>query len=93
MAHAAVGHHDDPKRRSVPVALIEELTAAGLWGIEVHHPDHPAFVRDELREAADRLGLVATGGSDFHGEPEHVIGTCTTSEDAFAALEAAARVT
>jgi len=38
----------------------------GLSGIEVYHPDHsPEQVKSYL-EIANRYGLVATGGSDFH---------------------------
>jgi hypothetical protein len=92
MAHPAVGHHEGPER-SVPVELIEALRAAGLTGIETEHPDHPRSIRDELAALAARLELVATGGSDFHGEPGHRIGNCTTSADALEALEAASAAT
>jgi predicted metal-dependent phosphoesterase TrpH len=89
IAHAAVGHHEGPER-SVPVALLEELAAEGLAGIEVYHPDHPEFIRRELGDLAQRLELIAIGGSDFHGDAEHRVGNCTTSVDALEALEAAA---
>jgi len=89
IAHAAVGHHDGGAR-TMPYDLIDELVAAGLAGIEVAHPDHPPLVRDELFALTARLGLVPTGGSDFHGEPSHVLGSCATTPEALAALEAAA---
>ncbi len=92
MAHPAVGHHEGPER-SVPVALIEALKEKGLQGIEVDHPDHPRAIRDELATLAATLNLIGTGGSDFHGEPGHRIGNCTTSADALAALEAASAAT
>jgi len=38
----------------------------GLWGIEVHRPEHTPEQRDGFARTARRLGLVATGGSDFH---------------------------
>jgi predicted metal-dependent phosphoesterase TrpH len=86
MAHPAVGHHEGPER-SVPIALIEALKAVGLQGIEVDHPDHPRAIRDELAALAVTLDLVPTGGSDFHGEPGHRVGNCTTSEQNLARLE------
>jgi hypothetical protein len=48
-------------------ARIESLVAQGLRGLEVWHPQHgPALVR-RYRALASRLGLIATGGTDFHG--------------------------
>jgi 3',5'-nucleoside bisphosphate phosphatase len=54
----------DPERR----ALFAELAAAGLDGIEVDHPSHDAEDRARWRALAASLGLLATGGSDFHGD-------------------------
>lgn len=48
--------------------LVAELATAGLTGLEIAHPDHDHPQRVVLRALADRLGLVATGGSDDHGE-------------------------
>lgn len=89
IAHAAVGHHDGDAS-VIPYELIDELAAAGLAGIEVQHPDHPPLVRAELHALAQRLGLVETGGSDFHGELGHVLATCATTPEALERLEAAA---
>jgi len=52
----------------VPEQLIADLAAAGLAGLEVEHPDHNDSQRAQLRTVAGSLGLVATGGSDDHGE-------------------------
>jgi 3',5'-nucleoside bisphosphate phosphatase len=52
----------------VPEEFIRELAKAGLDGIEVAHPDHDPAGRDRLLTTARALGLVATGGSDDHGE-------------------------
>jgi 3',5'-nucleoside bisphosphate phosphatase len=52
----------------VPESLITELAAVGLAGVEVAHPDHDEGERRQLAGLAARLGLVATGGSDDHGE-------------------------
>jgi 3',5'-nucleoside bisphosphate phosphatase len=50
-----------------PDEVIEELAGAGLTGIEVYHPQHDERERAALSELANRLELVATGGSDDHG--------------------------
>lgn len=47
-------------------AVIERLAGEGLRGIEAWHPSHhPPTVR-RYQALARRLGLIATGGSDFH---------------------------
>jgi predicted metal-dependent phosphoesterase TrpH len=48
--------------------LIEELIAGGADGIEVYHPDHGQAEEERYYAIARRYGIVATGGSDFHGE-------------------------
>jgi hypothetical protein len=45
---------------------VRELQELGLRGIEVDRPEHDAATRAVLGALADELGLVATGGSDFH---------------------------
>ncbi len=52
----------------VPDDLITELAAVGLAGVEVAHPGHDETERRQLAGLAAKLGLVATGGSDDHGE-------------------------
>lgn len=52
---------------SVPDALIEDMAAAGMVGLEVDHPDHDAEQRAYYRALAERLDLVPTGASDCHG--------------------------
>ncbi len=47
--------------------VVARLAAAGLGGVEADHPSHDANWRQRFRALADELGLVATGGSDFHG--------------------------
>jgi len=51
-----------------PDEQIERMAAAGLAGIEVWHPDHNHEERMVLRALAARLGVLASGGSDDHGE-------------------------
>ena len=49
------------------VALVEDLVALGLDGIEVYHPSHRQADVDRLKHLAERLRLLCSGGSDFHG--------------------------
>ena len=39
----------------------------GLEGIEVFYPDHTEEMTAFYQNVAEGLGLVSTGGSDFHG--------------------------
>jgi len=48
-------------------ALVSELQKMGLEGIEVFYPDHTEEMTASYQNIADGLGLVSTGGSDFHG--------------------------
>ena len=48
-------------------ALLPELLAAGLAGIECYYGDYDDDRRDEYLRLAKRHGLVPTGGTDFHG--------------------------
>jgi 3',5'-nucleoside bisphosphate phosphatase len=47
---------------------IRELVECGLGGIEVDHPEHTPAMVAKYRAMADELSLIATGGSDSHGE-------------------------
>ncbi|AGL01336.1 PHP domain-containing protein [Desulfoscipio gibsoniae] len=47
--------------------LINSLIDAGLQGLEVYHPKHSRHVEDYYLGLCRTYGLVATGGSDFHG--------------------------
>ncbi|WP_149453636.1 PHP domain-containing protein [Pasteuria penetrans] len=56
----------------------------GLWGLEVHHPDHTVAICDECCDIAAKRGLFPTSGSDFHGivdgKAYHAeLGTCALS--------------
>ena len=53
-----------------PQALIVELKAAGLAGIEVYYSNYSADKRNELARIATEYSLIATGGSDYHGIDE-----------------------
>ncbi|TAK13073.1 MAG: PHP domain-containing protein [Acidobacteria bacterium] len=70
-------------------ALIEPLAAAGLDAIEAYHPDHDAVATAAYRSRAAKLGLLVTGGSDFHGRESgrvDAMGTVTLPADDFAQL-------
>ena len=47
--------------------IVEELSAAGLDGLEIWHPAHDEKTVIALEALADANGLLKTGGSDFHG--------------------------
>jgi len=47
--------------------FVNMLVEDGLAGIEVYYPGHDSALRRYLSEIVHRKGLVATGGSDFHG--------------------------
>ncbi len=88
-AHPGVTRRDD---------LIRPLADLGLDAIEVYHSDHlPEDVR-LYRGLAQRLGVLVSGGSDFHGEDPHApveksrarrstLGAVMLPPDEFAALE------
>ena len=57
---------DAPARRG----LIQGLTEAGLGGLEVHYRHFDAQTVAEMAALAGDLGLVPTGGSDYHGDGE-----------------------
>lgn len=49
-------------------ALIDELAANGLDGIEAFHSDHSPEEEQKYAALATQYGLIVTAGSDFHGE-------------------------
>jgi len=60
-------------------ATVARLAAAGLVGLEVVYGRYSPRQRTDLGNLARRFGLVATGGSDFHGasKPDLHVGTGT----------------
>ena len=50
---------------------IPALRDAGLDALEAYHSDHDASASKFYVAMAERLGLLVTGGSDFHGDPSH----------------------
>ncbi|MFA7467435.1 MAG: PHP domain-containing protein [Desulfotomaculaceae bacterium] len=58
LAHPGITCKDD---------LILALIDAGLQGLEVFHPKHTREMERQYRALCRNHGLIATGGSDFHG--------------------------
>ncbi len=50
------------------VEVVRELVDAGLGGLEVYYRSFDAAMVVAVGEVAVALGLVATGGSDYHGD-------------------------
>jgi hypothetical protein len=50
------------------VEVVRELVDAGLRGLEVYYRTFDEATVEAVGAVADRLGLIATGGSDYHGD-------------------------
>ena len=73
--------------RALTFEYVKQLAGQGLGGLEVDHPDHSAAERAELRSIAERLDLLTTGSSDYHGHNKVLrLGQETTGPDTLAAL-------
>ena len=62
---ASLAHFPEALER---LPLLRELMAEGLDGLETHHRSFGADTRAAASAAAAQLGLVETGGSDYHGD-------------------------
>jgi 3',5'-nucleoside bisphosphate phosphatase len=74
--------------------LIAPLAAAGLDALEVRHSDHDADTESKYRAMAHTLGLLVTGGSDFHGDNGHRVcrlGSLTLPREDYDRLRSALR--
>lgn len=66
--------------RVVQDRVIEEMAEAGMQGLEVDHRDHGPSEREHALVLCERLGLLATGSSDYHGTGKpNRLGENTTS--------------
>ncbi|MDH3359790.1 MAG: PHP domain-containing protein [Desulfobulbaceae bacterium] len=58
---------NDRQMKYVP-QLLTDLKKLGLDGLELHYPTHTSKTVKTLRRLGDKLGLLYSGGSDFHGD-------------------------
>ena len=58
LAHPGLARRDE---------MIPDLVRAGLMGIEAHYAEHSAAQTRMYEQLCVDLGLIATGGSDYHG--------------------------
>jgi predicted metal-dependent phosphoesterase TrpH len=93
-ALAVLAHPLSLKLEPAPLEqLVGELAEAGLTGMECYYGRYSPEEREGLAAIAARHGLVATGGSDYHGthKPDLAVGTGTGDLDvpdsALSALE------
>ncbi len=71
-------------------ALVARMRGAGLAGLEAYHRDHGPEEVARATALADRLGLVLTGSSDYHGEGKrNRLAENTTTLEVLDAIEAA----
>lgn len=62
LAHPVLVKHDE---------WIPDFVRDGLDALEVYHPDHTDLDSARYLAATGELGLLVTGGSDFHGDEAH----------------------
>ncbi|MFE5673133.1 PHP domain-containing protein [Agromyces sp. NPDC056523] len=68
---------------------LRRFADAGLFGLEVDHPENTAASKPRLRALAAKYGLAVTGSSDYHGLGKaNRIGEHTTSADVVARIVA-----
>jgi len=76
-------------------SVLDRLVPAGLAGMEVFYGEYDHQDREILRQIAERRGLIATGGSDYHGPDRRAareLGSAPVPVAAVAALREAAAV-
>src|SRR5204863_8798660 len=62
---ASLAHFSEAPTR---VPLLRELMAEGLDGLESHHRSFDEATREAVGGVARSLGLIETGGTDYHGD-------------------------
>ena len=58
---------NDRQMKTVP-QLLADLRELGLNGLELNYPTHTPKTVKKLRNLGEKLGLLFSGGSDFHGD-------------------------
>jgi 3',5'-nucleoside bisphosphate phosphatase len=78
---------------AVSRAELEELASLGLDAVEVRHPSHTMDEIVRLSALTNELGLVPSGGSDWHGAQEgyRALGSMKVSADWLARQDARVR--
>jgi len=74
------------------LSVVAELAGCGLDGLEAYYTGYSAEATSAILEAAQKYGLISTGGSDFHGEsviPENILGGVDVPERCYRELRAA----
>lgn len=82
LAHPGLLKRDD---------LIPDMVGAGLTAIEAYHSEHDPAITGRYLELADRLGILVSGGSDYHGDKERrraAFGTVGLPPERFERLKA-----
>ena len=62
---ASIAHFGEAPQH---LSLLRELMAEGLDGLETHHRTFGPETREAMSVTARLLGLVETGGTDYHGD-------------------------
>lgn len=89
LAHPAAGRMTRP----VDPSALEAFVDAGLWGIELEHPENRVEWLPPLADFAARHGLHVTGASDYHGAGKpNRLGERTSSAGTWEAIRALAAV-
>lgn len=86
---SVVAHPGDysRNRRLLSDFQIRRLADAGLGGLEVWHRGNGSDERRRLLKLADELGLLVTGGSDWHGAGKpNELGENLTGDDVVAQI-------
>ncbi len=60
-----LAHFGEARER---IGVVRELVDAGLRGLEVHYRSWDQVTVAKVGNVADELGLLRTGGSDYHGD-------------------------
>jgi predicted metal-dependent phosphoesterase TrpH len=86
---ASLAHFPQATER---VELVERLRGWGLGALEAYYVTFDETTRQRVAALAARMGLLATGGSDFHGDTlsyAETLGMCRVPDAAAEALLAA----
>ena len=73
----------------IPRERLAQLVDAGLFGLEIDHPENREAAKAELRVLAAEFGLATTGSSDYHGTGKvNRIAECGTAPEVVDAIVA-----